>query len=263
VEIAYGAACAAWGPERAGFFASFRLPFEEGRVDSAIKLTYPHVTPPVPRLSARPDLRHCEVLQARNPRELAMLELTLIMHLSTDGKDTTIMRQRSGAQKRTIIKRLKMKEGRMRGNLMGKRVFSSGRAVISPCQSLDVDELGVPRSMACVLTFGRVMVTPATLPALRRCVRIGALRVGGANLVVKAADGTRIYLEYAVDREPHRARAAAGGHGGALHPGRRPRHLQPAAQPAPHVDDGPPGAHHGLVHAALQLGRGQALQRGL
>jgi DNA-directed RNA polymerase II subunit RPB1 len=182
-------------------FDQLSMAFDEGRVDASIALTRPHTTAAMARLSARPDLRHCEVLQAKNPRLLTTLELYLMVHLSTDGKDTSIMRQRSGAQKKTLYFRFKGKEGRIRGNLMGKRVFSSGRAVISPCQQLDVDELGVPEAMACVLTVGKVPVNDATVERLRKCVRIGALRVNGAKMVVKGRDGSRIYLEYAVDRE--------------------------------------------------------------
>jgi DNA-directed RNA polymerase beta' subunit len=182
-------------------FDQLSMPFDEGRVDSVIALTRPHMTAALARLGARPDLRHCEVLQAKNPRLLTTLELYLMVHLSTDGKDTSIMRQRSGAQKKTLYYRFKGKDGRVRGNLMGKRVFSSGRAVISPCQQLDVDELGVPEAMACILTYGKIPVNDGSIEGLRRCVRIGALRVNGAKLVVKGRDGTRIYLEYAVDRE--------------------------------------------------------------
>lgn len=175
------------------------MPFDEGRVDSLIAMTRPHTSPATARLNSRPDLRHCEYLQSRNAKLLTIMELVLSMHLNTDGKDTSLMRQRSGAQKKTIIKRLKAKEGRMRGNIMGKRVFGSGRAVISPCQSLDVDELGIPQSMAAVLTYGKVLVNNNTIERLRRCVRIGALRVNGANMVIKGSDNTRIYLEYAID----------------------------------------------------------------
>lgn len=181
------------------------FPFDENRVDSLIAMTRPHTTPATARLNARPDLRLCEYLQTKNSKLLTLMELVLSIHLNTDGKDTSIMRQRSGAQKKTIIKRLKAKEGRMRGNIMGKRVFGSGRAVISPCQSLDVDELGVPQSMASVLTYGKVLVNEDTIGQLRKCVRIGALRVNGANMVIKAATATqpstRIYLEYAIDLE--------------------------------------------------------------
>jgi DNA-directed RNA polymerase II subunit RPB1 len=41
--------------------------------------------------------------------------------------------------------RLKGKEGRIRMNLMGKRVDFSARSVVSPDANLALDELGVPR----------------------------------------------------------------------------------------------------------------------
>lgn len=54
---------------------------------------------------------------------------------------------------KSIRERLKGKEGRIRKNLMGKRVDFSARTVVSPDPNLFVDELGVPRSMALNLTF--------------------------------------------------------------------------------------------------------------
>ena len=179
----------------------FRFPFEEGAVRSAIALTRPYMTPALARLEAPPDVSACEYLQKQGHKTVTMLELLLMVHLHTDGSDTAIWRLRNGGKRKTLVGRLRNKDGRIRGNLMGKRVFSSGRAVISPCQQLDVDELGVPRAMACVLTYGHVLVSDANIEALRRCVRIGALRVNGANMVVKGRDGTRIFLEYALDRD--------------------------------------------------------------
>lgn len=49
--------------------------------------------------------------------------------------------------------RLKGKEGRIRGNLMGKRVDFSARTVISPDPCLRVDEVGIPRMIAKNLTY--------------------------------------------------------------------------------------------------------------
>ena len=48
--------------------------------------------------------------------------------------------------------RLKGKEGRLRGHLMGKRVDFSARTVITPDPNLDLDQLGVPLSIAVGLT---------------------------------------------------------------------------------------------------------------
>lgn len=61
--------------------------------------------------------------------------------------------QRGGRPLKTISQRLKGKEGRVRGNLMGKRVDFSARSVISPDPNLALDELGVPRKIAMNLTI--------------------------------------------------------------------------------------------------------------
>lgn len=51
------------------------------------------------------------------------------------------------------------KEGRVRGNLMGKRVDFSARTVISGDPNISIDELGVPWSIALNLTYPET-VTP-------------------------------------------------------------------------------------------------------
>ena len=67
--------------------------------------------------------------------------------------------QRGGRPLKSIKQRLKSKEGRVRGNLMGKRVDFSARAVITPDSNLDIDQVGVPRTIAQNLTFPEI-VTP-------------------------------------------------------------------------------------------------------
>lgn len=54
---------------------------------------------------------------------------------------------------KSISQRLKGKEGRVRGNLMGKRVDFSARTVISGDPNISIDELGVPWSIALNLTY--------------------------------------------------------------------------------------------------------------
>ena len=56
--------------------------------------------------------------------------------------------QKSGRPVKAIRSRLKGKEGRLRGNLMGKRVDFSARTVITGDANLSLDEVGVPRSIA-------------------------------------------------------------------------------------------------------------------
>ncbi|KAG4992883.1 hypothetical protein JHK87_026340 [Glycine soja] len=61
--------------------------------------------------------------------------------------------QRSGRPIKSICSRLKAKEGRIRGNLMGKRVDFSARTVITPDPTINIDQLGVPWSIALNLTY--------------------------------------------------------------------------------------------------------------
>lgn len=67
--------------------------------------------------------------------------------------------QKSGRPLKSVKQRLKSKEGRIRGNLMGKRVDFSARAVITPDPNLSIDQVGVPRTIAQNLTFPEI-VTP-------------------------------------------------------------------------------------------------------
>jgi len=55
---------------------------------------------------------------------------------------------RSGRPLKAIQQRLKGKEGRLRSNLMGKRVDFSARSVITPDPNIDLDQLGVPIKIA-------------------------------------------------------------------------------------------------------------------
>ena len=64
-----------------------------------------------------------------------------------------VAQQRGGRPIKSISQRLKGKEGRVRGNLMGKRVDFSARTVISGDPNISIDELGVPWSIALNLTY--------------------------------------------------------------------------------------------------------------
>jgi DNA-directed RNA polymerase II subunit RPB1 len=70
--------------------------------------------------------------------------------------------QKSGRPIKSISERLKGKSGRIRGNLMGKRVDFSARSVITGDPNIGIDELGVPWSIALNLTFPET-VTPFNL----------------------------------------------------------------------------------------------------
>lgn len=69
-------------------------------------------------------------------------------------------KQKGGRPIKSIRARLKGKEGRLRGNLMGKRVDFSARTVITGDPLLDLDQVGVPRSIAMNLTYPERGVVP-------------------------------------------------------------------------------------------------------
>ena len=65
--------------------------------------------------------------------------------------------QRTGRLLKSLTERLKSKDGRIRGNLMGKRVDFSARSVITPDPNISIDELGVPIKIAMNLTFPEIV----------------------------------------------------------------------------------------------------------
>ncbi len=98
-------------------------------------------------------------------------------------------RHRGGQVLKTIANRISSKEGRIRHNLAGKRTDFSARTVISPDPLIELNEVGVPQSMAMVLTIPE-RVTEWNKEYLRRFVDNGSKRYPGANYIIKP-DGKR------------------------------------------------------------------------
>jgi DNA-directed RNA polymerase subunit A' len=98
-------------------------------------------------------------------------------------------RHRSGRILKTLSQRLKTKEGRFRGNLLGKRVNFSARSVISPDPMLAIDEVGVPEIVAKELTIP-VRVNEKNIEYMKKMVLNGPNSWPGANYVIRP-DGRR------------------------------------------------------------------------
>src|SRR2546425_809593 len=106
-------------------------------------------------------------------------------------------RHRSGRPLKTLVQRLKGKEGRFRSNLSGKRVNFSARTVISPDPILSINEVGVPVEAARELTVP-VHVQAYNLDTVKQWVKRGPTPLGplgeyapGVNYVIRP-DGRRI-----------------------------------------------------------------------
>ena len=95
--------------------------------------------------------------------------------------------QRSGKILKTIAQRIKGKEGRIRGNLMGKRVDYSARTVITADPNLSMDQVGVPKSIARNLTVPEI-VTPYNIEELHKLVAKGPDEHPGAKSIIKGED---------------------------------------------------------------------------
>ena len=106
--------------------------------------------------------------------------------------------QRSGRPLKSIKERLNGKAGRVRGNLMGKRVDYSARSVITPDPQLSIRELGIPLKIAKNLTKP-VRVNKNNKNFLLQLVRNGTDIYPGAKILEKK-DGESISLRY-VDKE--------------------------------------------------------------
>ncbi len=82
-----------------------------------------------------------------------LLQFHIATYMDNDIAGMPQAMQKSGRPVKSIRARLKGKEGRLRGNLMGKRVDFSARTVITGDPLLELDQVGVPKSIARNLTY--------------------------------------------------------------------------------------------------------------
>jgi DNA-directed RNA polymerase II subunit RPB1 len=87
-----------------------------------------------------------------------------------------------------ITERLKGKDGRIRNNLMGKRVDFSARSVISPDSNIRMSELGVPKEIAMNLTYPEI-VCKYNINEMYKLIRNGNNVYPGAKSVKYSKTG--------------------------------------------------------------------------
>jgi DNA-directed RNA polymerase II subunit RPB1 len=128
-------------------------------------------------------------------KHTALLQYAVATYVDNDIRGMAPTQQRSGRPLRTLKSRFGAKTGRVRGNLMGKRVDFSARSVITPDANIDLDELGVPEEIAMNLTF------PETVSAYNRERLLGYVRNGpekypGAKSIYIKQDKNTFSLRY-------------------------------------------------------------------
>lgn len=179
------------------------------RPENLICTIFP-VPPPAVRPSVRndtgqrccDDLTHklCDIVKTNNTLKMKIEKevnkeqidywtILLQYHLSTfiDNKIPGIpqAKQRTGRPLRSLSERLKSKEGRIRGNLMGKRVDFSARSVITPDPCISINELGVPIKIAMNLTYPE-KVNKYNKVKLMKLIENGPDNYPGAKYIRKA-----------------------------------------------------------------------------
>ena len=107
--------------------------------------------------------------------------------------------QRSGRPLKSIKDRLNGKQGRMRGNLMAKRVDYSARSVITADPNISIKELGIPMKIAKNITKP-VTVNKINKAFLTKLVQNGPEEWPGAKILEKS-NGESITLRYYLDRK--------------------------------------------------------------
>ncbi len=115
--------------------------------------------------------------------ELVQYHLSTYFDNELTGAPTA--RHRSGRALKGIIQRLRAKEGRIRGNLLGKRVNFCARTVVSPDPKISINEVGVPEVMVKELTIPEY-VTSMNIKYIKEMFRQNKI-----NYVVRP-DGRRI-----------------------------------------------------------------------
>ncbi len=126
-----------------------------------------------------------------------LLQYFIAMIVNNKTKGAAPLAQRSGRPYQCITSRLNSKTGRIRGNLMGKRVDYSSRSVINGDPNLSIRQLGVPMKIAMNLTKP-VMVNNMNREFLKKLVQNGPETYPGAKILERKSGGN-ISLRY-VDR---------------------------------------------------------------
>lgn len=126
-----------------------------------------------------------------------ILQHSIAMVFNNKIKGVSPMAQRSGRPLQCISGRLNSKHGRIRGNLMGKRVDFSARSVITGDPNLSIKQLGVPLKIAMNLTKP-VVVNARNRDFLMTLIQNGPEKYPGAK-ILERANGENISLRY-VDR---------------------------------------------------------------
>ena len=113
------------------------------------------------------------------------LQYHCITYFDNDKSAFLTSEQKVGGKKfKSISERIKSKRGRIRGNLMGKRVNFSARTVITSDPNLELNQLGVPIKIAMEITYPET-VSYFNYDKLIKMIDNGRYKYPGANFIIQ------------------------------------------------------------------------------
>ena len=127
------------------------------------------------------------IKNGENEQKIQILTKLLQYNISTyldNNKLDVQAKGKSGKKYISFKDKFDGKTGRIRGNLMGKRVNYSARTVIGGDPSISIDEVGIPYSVAMNVTYPE-KVFDLNIDRLRKNVKNGPNIYPGAKFVVK------------------------------------------------------------------------------
>ncbi len=198
-----------------GFSAKFNRP--EWMICRVLPVPPPSVRPSVRTDTGQrseDDLTHklCDIVKSNNALrqkiekngpidlQLKVLQYHIATFIDNNVPGINPAQQRTGRFLKSLEERLKTKEGRIRGNLMGKRVDFSARTVITPDPCISIDELGVPIKIAMNLTFPEI-VNKYNIDEMTLLIKNGPDKYPGAKFLRKVNENNRTLRLKQINRE--------------------------------------------------------------
>lgn len=123
-----------------------------------------------------------------------LLQLCVTNYFDNDVSGVKPSLQKGGRPIKSLSERLKGKEGRIRGNIMGKRVDFCARTVITGDPNISIEEIGVPKKIARLLTFP-VKVTKLNIIEMQKYVDNGR-EYPGARTLFSSQEGSTEMKRY-------------------------------------------------------------------
>lgn len=129
-----------------------------------------------------------------------LLQLNIAAYINNEQSTMDTVTNRSNRPLKTLRSRIEAKKGRVRNNLMGKRVDYTARTVITADPNISINQLGIPLYVAMTLDYKEI-VTEQNMTVLHNLVQNGPEKYPGANAIRRKTAGgkrwSRINLTYA------------------------------------------------------------------